>query len=121
MKKDKKAPKSKKNEIPKVDGLSAKDVAKIRSAIRQVWHRSHVRKLCIKRATGKDGFMRCEQCTKKVPKIHVDHIVAVGKVDGGFIKRLFCPSKHLQALCDRCHRAKTKQEREALAIERLIG
>ena len=104
-----------------MDGLSAKDVAKIRSAIRQVWHRSHVRKLCIKRATGKDGFMRCEKCAKKVPKIHVDHTLAVGKVDGGFIKRLFCSSKHLQALCDRCHRAKTKQEREALAIERLIG
>lgn len=117
----KKQQKLKKKEVPKVDGLGAKDVAKIRSAIRQVWHRSHVRKLCIKRATGKDGFMRCEQCAKKVPKIHVDHIQAVGKVDGGFIKRLFCSSKGLQALCDKCHRAKTKAEREAFAIERLIG
>jgi len=116
---DKKKPKKK--DAPKVDGLSAKDIAKLRSACRIVWHRSYPRKLCVQRATGKDGFLRCEQCAKRVPKIHVDHKEPVGKVDGGFIKRLFCPSKNLTALCDKCHRAKTKQEREALAIERLIG
>jgi 5-methylcytosine-specific restriction endonuclease McrA len=104
-----------------VDGLSAKDIAKIRSAVRQVWHRSHVRKLCVKRATGADGFFRCEKCKKKTPKLCIDHITPVGELDGGFIKRLFCPSKDLQALCVSCHNKKTKQEREAKAIERLIG
>lgn len=120
-KKKKVAKKAKKQDQQKVDGLSKKDVAKIRSAIRQVWHRSHVRKLCVKRATGKGGFFYCEKCLKRVPKICIDHVVAVGEVDGGFIKRLFCSSKGLMALCKKCHDAKTREEREALAMKRLIG
>lgn len=111
-----KAAKPKKIKKPKalpVDGLSAKDVEKIRKAIRKVWSWSFPRKLCINRATGKDGFARCEQCKRKVPKIHADHIARVGDVDGGFIARLFCPSKGLQALCTSCHGKKTKAERNA--------
>lgn len=96
----------------KVDGLSAKDVENIRKAIRKVWMWSTPWRLCKARAVGKDGFSRCEQCKKKVPKVFVDHINAVGDVDGGFIERLFCPSSGLQALCKKCHDAKTRLERK---------
>jgi hypothetical protein len=106
---------TKKKEKPKpIDGLSPKDIAKIRTAIRKVWHWSVPRKLCMKRATRPDGFSQCEKCKKKVPKVFIDHKIAVGLVDGGFIDRLFCPSKGLQALCKTCHGAKTRDERAEL-------
>lgn len=100
-----------KKRVEKVDGLSAHDIKKIRAAIRQVWHRSHVRKLCVSRCIGKDGFSYCELCKKRAPKIFIDHKEKVGAVDGGFIRRLFTPSKNLQGLCKKCHDAKTKAER----------
>jgi hypothetical protein len=112
---------SRKKEIAKVDGLSKKDIAKIRSAIRVIWHRSYPRKLCVNRATGKDGFFRCEACLKKAPKICIDHKITVGDVDAGFIKRLFCPSSGLQALCVSCHSAKTKEERRESALKKRLG
>lgn len=108
----KKQQKSKKKEVPKVDGLSAKDVAKIRSAIRQIWYRSYPRKKCVSRAIGKDGFFYCENCLERTPKITVDHIQKVGKLDGGFFKRMFCSSENLSALCVACHRKKTNEERK---------
>ena len=95
----------------KIDGLSPKDIEKIRRAIRQVWSWSYPRRLCIARATDSEGFPVCEGCKQRVPKVHPDHIVKVGDVDEGFIKRLFVPSAQLQALCKKCHAAKTKQER----------
>lgn len=97
----------------KVDGLSRHDIAKIRSAIRQVWHRSHVRKLVVNRCIGRGGFSYCELCKTRSPKIFIDHLLEVGDVDGGFIDRLFTPSKNLQGLCKKCHDAKTKKERAA--------
>lgn len=97
--------------VEKIDGLSPKDVEKIRKAIRQVWSWSYPRRLCIARATGKDGFPKCEQCKKKVPKVYPDHITPVGEVDSGFIERLFTPSKNLQAICKKCHDKKTREER----------
>lgn len=98
----------------KVDGLSAKDIEKIRRAIRQVWSWSYPRRLCILRCTGKDGFARCEKCGETCPKIFVDHKLNVGEVDGGFIERLFTPSKNLQGLCKACHQVKTNHERKVL-------
>lgn len=97
----------------KVDGLSPHDIKKIRAAIRQVWHRSFVRGLCVKRCTGKDGFSYCESCKKRAPKVFIDHIIKVGDVDSGFIKRLFVSSKGLRGLCKKCHDLKTKAERKA--------
>lgn len=105
--------KQKKAKVPKIDGLSPADIAKIRTAIRQVWHWSYPRKLCVARCTGKDGFQKCEKCKKRAPKVFVDHIINVGDVDGGFIARLFCPSSELQGLCAECHRLKTALERKA--------
>ncbi len=102
----------------KVDGLSPHDVKKIRAAIRQVWHRSHVRKLCVNRCIGKDGFSYCELCKKRAPKVFIDHITKVGEVDSGFIKRLFVASKYLQGLCKKCHDLKTKEERRIAAAKK---
>lgn len=111
-----------KKKYEKVDGLSKKDIARIRSALREVWRWSTPRKLCLERAMGKDGFPRCEQCEKKVPKVFVDHTEPVGDVDAGFIKRLWCPSKDLKAMCKKCHDAKTRQERrDARELELMLG
>jgi 5-methylcytosine-specific restriction endonuclease McrA len=84
----------------------------LRKANRKIWQWSAPRKACIKRATGADGFYRCEQCKEVVPKIFVDHIVAVGNMDEGFLRRLFCPPSGLRALCKRCHQSKTNEERK---------
>ena len=103
-----------------IDGLSSKNIANCRSALRIIWQRSHPRKLCIKRATGADGFFRCESCKLTVPKVFIDHITPVGELDGGFLERLFCPSNELRALCADCHKEKTKAER-ALKRGKAIG
>jgi 5-methylcytosine-specific restriction endonuclease McrA len=98
----------------KVDGLGPKDIKNLRSAIRLVWQRSHVRKLVVNRCTGKDGFAHCELCKKKTPALKIDHINKVGDLlDPGYISRMFTPSKNLQGLCKKCHDAKTKEERAA--------
>lgn len=93
------------------DGLGPYEIKRIRSALRDVWRYSLARRLTEKRCTGKDGFARCEKCKQKTPKLKIDHIIPCGKVDSGYIKRLFCPSGGLQGLCHKCHKIKTKQER----------
>ncbi len=95
----------------KTDGLGPYEISKIRSAIRQVWQRSHARKLCVNRCIGNGGYSYCEKCKKRAPKVYIDHIERVGDLDGGFIARLFVPSVGLQGLCKKCHDAKTKEER----------
>lgn len=101
----------------KIDGLGPDDIKKIRSALRRVWGFSYPRRLVKERCIGPDGFPRCEKCKQKVPTIHVDHIKNVGDVDEGFIKRLFVPSKKLQALCKQCHNKKTYAERKAKRLK----
>jgi hypothetical protein len=106
--------------VEKIDGLSPKDVEKIRKAIRQVWSWSHMWNLVRKRCLLPNGFSRCEGCKKRCPKVFVDHIERVGDVDAGFIDRLFCPSSKLQGLCKECHALKTAQERkDAKAAQKL--
>lgn len=97
--------------MEKTDGLGPLEIKKIRTAVRLVWHRSYARSLVVKRCTGKDGFARCEKCGKRTPALKIDHIVAAGDLDGGYLKRMFCPSKELQGLCKPCHDPKTKAER----------
>lgn len=94
-----------------MDGLGPHEISKIRSAVRQVWHRSMARRLVVKRCTDADGFLHCEECDKKVPQIKIDHIEAVGDVNEGFIQRMFCTSEGLQGLCKKCHQLKTNRER----------
>lgn len=103
--------KLKRKKVEKMDGLGPYEIKKIRNAVRQVWQRSYARALVVKRCTGKDGFSYCETCKKRTPKIKIDHILKVGKVDSGFIKRMFVPSKMLQGLCGKCHNKKTNLER----------
>lgn len=93
------------------DGLGPLEVKKIRAALRQCWHRTHSRRLVVKRCTGGDGYTYCELCHERTPQIKIDHITPCGEVDGGYIRRLFCASKYLQGLCKKCHDLKTKQER----------
>lgn len=110
----------KKIKVVKTDGLGPYEIKKIRAAIRLVWHRSHARKLVVIRCTGKDGFARCEKCSKRTPSLKVDHIEKVGDVDEGFITRLFVSSKRLQGLCKKCHDVKTKLERSAAKKKREV-
>lgn len=107
------AKKKKKPKREKVDGLSPHDMKRLRSAIREVWRWSTPRKICLERAIGSDGFPRCEKCKKKSPKVFADHIIPVGVLDEGYLTRLFCPSHYLQALCQKCHSKKTKEENRA--------
>lgn len=102
---------AKKMKLKPTDGLGPLEVKKIRTALRLVWHRSHARKLVVKRCTGYDDFFYCEKCRRKTPQLKVDHITNVGEMDSGFIRRLFIPSSQLQGLCKLCHDAKTKWER----------
>lgn len=98
----------------KLDGLGPHLEQKIRSALREVWHRSEARKLVVNRTALADGYARCEhpKCKgKRYPKIYIDHVVNVGPLDAGFIKRMFVPSNKLQGLCKMHHDEKTKAER----------
>jgi hypothetical protein len=97
----------------KVDGLSPYDKAKVRSAIRQVWHRSHPRRLCEQRSTDAKGYRFCEECGKRVPKVQIDHTIPFGDIlSPGAIERMFCPSTGLKAMCPKCHKIKTKEDKE---------
>lgn len=100
------------------DCLNADDVKKIQKALRQVWSWSHSRRLVLKRCDLGGGYSRCEKCRKKVPKVHVDHIVAVGTFDGEYIARLFVPSTSMQGLCAICHKIKTKADLKTIKAKR---
>lgn len=102
---------AKRKSLERFDGLNPDDERKLRIAIRQVWSWSYSRRLCIQRATGKDGFARCEECKRKVPKVQPDHIEPIGRFDPKtFIQKCFVPSDQLKALCRSCHGKKTRLE-----------
>ncbi len=106
------ARKKAKKDARKTDGLSPFLIGRYRSALREVWQRcSEARKICVRRCALPDGYSKCEACKKKVPKVYIDHIVACGDLDDGYIARLSVPSSGLQGLCKKCHDEKTKQER----------
>lgn len=100
-----------KAKLTPTDGLGPLEVKKIRTALRLVWHRSHARRLVVKRCTDSEGFSFCERCLVRTPALKVDHITACGDVDGGYLSRLFCPSAKLSGLCKKCHDDKTREER----------
>lgn len=101
---------SKKAEL--IDGLNPKDVKRLRAAIRQVWSWSYPRKLCIARATDAKGFGKCEKCRRRVPKLFADHKTVMGDVlSPDYILRMWTASTNLQALCKKCHDAKTRDEK----------
>lgn len=105
-----------KEKIKPMDGLGSHEIKRIRSAIRLVWMRCKARQVAIKRAeviAAGEVYYACEQCENVVPRIKVDHITPVGDLKDGFIERLFCTSEHLQSICNKCHKEKTKAERQA--------
>ncbi len=109
---------AKRQKLVKCDGLGPYEIKRIRAAIRKVWEHCHARALVKKRCLDKAGFSICEKCKARTPALKVDHIKAVGVVDGGFIARLFVSSKELQGLCKDCHDLKTAMERNA-AVKKL--
>ena len=91
---------------------------------------------CLKNATTKRGFKRCNGCGKEVPvtlpnpdggkrikNVHVDHIKPIIDPATGFttwddcIARMFCELDNLQVLCKECHDIKCAEEKQ-IAKER---
>jgi Zn finger protein HypA/HybF involved in hydrogenase expression len=99
--------------LPKCDGFGPAERKAVHAAVRLVWQRSLARKLALKRATDAEGYYRCEDCGARAPRVHVDHIDPVGEVGGpDYVQRMFAPSDQLRVLDPKCHKAKTKQERQ---------
>jgi len=102
----------------------------ITSGLRSLFRRYPIKFEVLKEAkTGKQinistGRMsehfQCKQCLESFPakQVQVDHVSPVvdpviGFVDWNtFIDRLLCPKENLQVLCTKCHKEKTKQEKE---------
>ena len=70
---------------------------------------------------------QCNQCKNWFPdkKINVDHICPAGSLNSaqdlpGFIERLFCEVDDLQVLCETCHNAKTKSEKDAKGTTKVV-
>lgn len=100
-----------KRKVEKIDGYGPRERQQVTSAIRQVWQRSRARHLVIKRCTDGEGYLFCEKCKKRSPKIQVDHIEPLGSIDeAGYVPRLFCSSIRMRGLCKLCHAPKTKAE-----------
>ena len=85
-------------------------------AARKVWGWSNERREIKKQAQiGKKW--KCAECKELFSKVHVDHIIGVGKSPREFsgwddyYKRLFCSIENLQVLCVQCHGRKTKREK----------
>lgn len=102
------------------DGLNEKDIKRIRVSLRKAWSWSYSRRLVILRCTDSEGYVKCENCFKRCPKIMVDHIVPIGTVDSGFIERLFVPSTQMQGLCNLCHKFKTKTDMVLIKSKRKV-
>ncbi len=109
--------KAKKKNAP-TDGFGPKEIADVRKAIRLVWSRSFSRRLVVQRCTGEKGFLFCERCGERTPKIEVNHIETVGDLDDGFLRRLFCSSYEMEGLCKSCHSEVTKEERKAATAKK---
>lgn len=107
---DMKKPKKEKKKKPKYNLNS-----RIRSALRQVWRFSPMRKQALSDARISKGRYLCSMCQQiNGPKdISVDHIVACGSlIDdlNGFKERLFCESSGLRVLCHDCHKGVTEAQ-----------
>ena len=70
---------------------------------------------------------QCNQCKNWFPdkKINVDHICPAGSLNSAqdlpdFIERLFCEVDNLQVLCETCHNAKTKLEKDEKGATKVV-
>lgn len=113
----------KKPSNPKERGL-------IKGAIRRVFSRSELRRQALDKALVKDysdpsrkrvtRWGRCAECEKLEPlyKMQIDHIEPVIPQDSSLdqmtwdtlVDRIWCDERNLQALCETCHKAKSKEE-----------
>jgi hypothetical protein len=90
---------------------------KLRSAIREVWRFSPVRRLALKDAIGKDGKFTCPLCSQQYDKwcADVDHVIPCGSFLSfsdapAFLERMF--SSNLRVICKGCHKNVTKEQRK---------
>ena len=108
--------------------------ATIRGAIRRTFARAPVKQEVLKAVRkefpkyNKDGTRSkkdavcylCNVCKEYKGSTHVsvDHIIPVVSVEEGFVdwnvfvERLYCGKENLQVICEECHKAKTKRERD---------
>lgn len=122
----KKAAKPRKSKTPKTRGGGTMTEAAfwgmIKSCLRRAsrwWKPIGETRLKARRAyTGPNKKLkweyRCNQCKNYFPatSIQIDHILPVGSLNKaedlpGMIERLFCEENNLQAICAKCHTAKS--------------
>lgn len=99
----------------KFDGYNPYIKQQIRNAIREIWRNSAAWKIAKNRVLQPDGMSRCEECNNLFAKTAIDHIIACGELDSGFIDRMFVPSIGLKSLCGECHSIKSSEDRKKLA------
>jgi 5-methylcytosine-specific restriction endonuclease McrA len=96
-------------------------VPRLRNAARAIWRGSPMRRQAKKRAMVDKENALCVNCNeiKPIELFQVDHLIdatpddSVLTIDnmGEFIKRLFCPTEGLVAICKKCHAIKTKNNK----------
>lgn len=98
-------------------------------AARKIWRWSPERREVIRDSTNNEFYICAgtgNQPKHNVKKVQIDHIVPVGKAPKTFkgwdayYKRLFCPISNLQALCTKCHKAKTKIDNVKTKTKKLV-
>jgi 5-methylcytosine-specific restriction endonuclease McrA len=114
------------------DRFSPADKALIKSALRRAFSRSeaHERALAAARIEHSDParpkcrkWVRCQGCQQPRPEWssdvdHIDPVIPIGRAMKEMsvlevIDRAWCEDGNLQVLCESCHGAKTKAERDA--------
>jgi len=96
------------------------DISKLVTASRDIWRMSTVYQGVKRKSKDpvRKGFYICELCKEPHEVIKIDHIVPIGKQPdylsefGGWLSKLFCGDKNLQAICQFCHADKSKEDRK---------
>lgn len=96
------------------------------AGLRRLTYKYPPRYNCMNSARTERGKYKCAQCKAIVGRkdIKIDHIIPVVGVEGfidwnTYIPRMFCNESNFQALCDTCHKAKTKQEKSLARKKRI--
>jgi 5-methylcytosine-specific restriction endonuclease McrA len=118
--------------------ISKREYGLIKGALRRAFSRSEIRAEALK-ASVIPGFSdpkrprvskwsRCPSCDKLMPTylMEVDHIEPVIPITIAFedmtldnvVERLWCDPKNLVAICEECHKQKSKKEAAERAAER---
>lgn len=111
--------------------ITPRDRGLLKGAVRRVFSRSELRQKVVEKALIKHEDLsrprvkrwgKCAECKQPTPKSYlvVDHIDPVVELNRSFedmsfdelIDRMWCSIDNLQALCDNCHKVKTKAEQK---------